>query len=219
MIRRPLQLLIFLSLFPVADIFCQAEDSLPATVKQGIVSVRRRPVPAAFRATVSTSYISSSGQGHFDFSWKEIVYSDSSSLFYPPQPYDWPYETPKTDADPERDYPRGDYDWSVWLKTIDYSFAWSDSARSDSAQFEFTIGKKGDVSIRAIPWPKADSTCRAFEAAARKRMMTRTSWYPARRRKNERSRKMKNVKSIVIVTVYAYDPTKGRLLPIEGIEK
>ncbi len=197
----------------------------PDTSLVGVIHVKRPPIPAAYRANVFYLYPGAerTREHSVEFTPTAIVFSDS--LFDPWEAQ--PVYVGNTWSD-DRDsallvrelaggFPQGPFNWERYLATMQYGFAWTDSTRSDSARFEFTIDRKGRATVKLLPWETADSSCRVFEKRSAVYMTRLRQWYPARRLKNRKKKKLRNVACVAIVTLYAYDPMAGRLLPVPVI--
>ena len=184
-----------------------AQDSIPA----GVIRVQRKPVDASYRVQMFVMYGDSNSRARItDFSLNQIVISDSG--------YDARAPMPVYNAELRFDGPHA-FNWRESLKEIHYRFAWIDTSRSDSARFTYYIDKKGNAICKPLPWVTADSSCRVFEKMASSYMISLRHWIPAnkikRRLLHKESVKLKPVSSFVTIVIYAYDPDKGRLLPIE----
>ncbi|HET6992851.1 MAG TPA: hypothetical protein VFJ43_16065, partial [Bacteroidia bacterium] len=186
--------------FSFCFFFLPAQTS-PDSIPMGIISVKRPPVVASYR--VSLQYFDPSvSQKHItEFSAKQIVFGDSGAASIAPQPFgDYAYEyaghlskdssgniladsaSPRF-SEPLRSAPTQQFDWQKYLQLMQWRFEWTDSIRSDSAQYEFSIDKKGKASIRLLPWKNEDSTQKAFEKRGLLYMGLLNQWYPARRAK------------------------------------
>lgn len=229
--RLDVQLILFFLLcFPTIHLFGQSKpDSIPT----GIIHIKRPPIPASYKVRLNY-FETETGQSssHItEFSAKQIVFGDSGIMFRPPQPSlsdknfsDTIFNKAKTTKGfllldtTDRYY----FAWERYLNLISWKFAWTDSSRMDSAQYEFTIDKKGKATCKALPWNNSDSTCRAFEKKTIPYLFLLDKWVPARRSKTgflRRERKSKTIPCTVIVTVFAYDENERDLLPINVIEK
>jgi hypothetical protein len=206
-----------------------AQDSIP----EGIINVKRPAIQAAFK--ISLVYFDPDSSKHrnriSEISFKQIVLNDSAeSNPVDPQPYsDYrSYDAASFAKDSTRgpltfsitSTPARQFNWKAYLRTIPWKYLWSDSTRKDSAKFEFTIDKNGKASLKTLPWKRnEDSTQLAFEKTGALYLSLLKQWYPAKRVKGKQSERReprtKNVACKVIVTLYAYDPNEGRLLPIE----
>lgn len=195
-----------------------AQDTV--NVPKGTIAVRRPPVQAFYSVNVQYFYPPKARRQKLTkVSSSEIVFSDSANDILPPVPYNFRSGEWSKGALSEylRDnYPVDSFAWQSFFSSMDYAFAWSDTARSDSARFQFRVTRKGEVLMQPIPWKNADSTCRRFEEISSKKMHSCMYWYPARRFKDERKRKLRTVDSVILVTVYAYDPSRTRFMPIES---
>lgn len=203
-------------LFPTFLLCAQTPDSIP----QGVIKVKRPPIAAAYRVGLAYIYSESDKRARVtDVSPDQIVFGDSVVNPNAPHPinYDLYFER-KTGSDSvtNRNLSEGQFDWSQYLSSMKYTFLWTDSTRCDSAQYIFTIDKKGHATCKPAPWKNADSTGRAFENRTKSYATVLTAWFPAQRNKKIGSVKMRKVPCTVIVTIYAYDPNFGRLLPIES---
>jgi hypothetical protein len=206
-------------------------DSLPLfrpdTSLVGVIRVKRPPIPASYRATIFYIYpdVERTREHSVEFTPTAIVFSDS--LFDP-----WEAQPIYVGSNWTNDkdsaflvnkmadgFPQGPFNWEKYLSTMQYGFAWTDSTRSDSARFEFTLDKKGRATVKLLPWETADSSCRVFEKRSTVHMTRLRQWYPARRLKNKKRQKLRNVACVAVVTLYAYDPMAGRLLPVPVITK
>jgi hypothetical protein len=187
-----------------------AQDSIPA----GVIKVQRKPVEPAYRAQMFVMYGDSTSRTRItDFSLNQIVISDSG--------YDARAPMPMYNVESRLDGPHA-FNWRESLKEIHYQFAWADTSRYDSARFVYYIDKHGIATCQPLPWVKADSTTRKFEKMALPYMTSLRFWSPANkvkrsRRQLDRAPKTKPVASYVTIIIYAYDPNKGRLLPLEII--
>lgn len=199
----------------------------PDTSLVGIIHVKRPPIPASYRATVFYLYPDAerTRERSVEFTPTAIVFSDS--LF---DPWEAQPVYVGTNWSDEKDsallvgrmadgFPQGPFNWEKYLSTMQYGFAWSDTTRSDSARFEFTIDRKGRAAVKLLPWETADSSCRVFEKRSAVYMTRLRQWYPARRLKNRKKQKLRNVACVAVVTLYAYDPMAGRLLPVPVLTK
>ncbi|CAN5120772.1 hypothetical protein BH09BAC5_BH09BAC5_07990 [soil metagenome] len=111
------------------------------------------------------------------------------------------------------------FDWNGMLKKSGYVYQWLDSTKADSARFVFTIDKNGKATCKLMPNTKEDSSSLAFEQKIKPYLFLLNQWIPAQKAKaiqfgNKRFR-TKRIASIVVITVYAFDPNAGKLLPIE----
>jgi hypothetical protein len=201
----------FLFCFFISMMMC-AQDSIPA----GVINVHRPGIEPAYRTQMFVMYGDSTSRTRItDFSLNQIVISDSG--------YDARAPMPLYNVESRLDGPHA-FNWRESLKEIHYQFAWSDTSRSDSARFVYYIDKHGIASCQPLPWVHADSTTRKFEKMALPYMTSLRFWSPAKkvkrsRRQLDRAPKTKPVSSFVTIVIYAYDPDKGRLLPLEIVPK
>ena len=214
-------------IFTFCFIFSFAQTK-PDSIPTGVITVKRALIPASYRVSLIYTY-SDSDRRHTrlsEVSTTQIVFTDSLFNPYAPQPKnDFLFmvkpgnggdSAVKIENGPETNVVNP-FQWKKYLATMHYSFAWTDSTRRDSAQYLFTIDKRGNATCKAIPWAVADSSCRAFEKKSSRYAQQLNRWYPAQRNKKEGSLKMKKVACNVYVVLYAYDPNEGRLMPIENL--
>jgi hypothetical protein len=200
-------------------------DSVPA----GVISVKRPAVKPAYRVEMSVMYEESKGRRRVaEISPQQITFSDSTFNASAPQP-STEYALgvlQRTDSafnlnikPAANSLTENKFDWQYYLAHIPYTFEWTDSTKQDSIRFIYSIDKRGNATCKPLPWRNADSTNAVFEKAASPYLIKLRGWNPARRAKkliNDGSAiKTKRVPCTVILTVYAYDPNAGRLLPIE----
>lgn len=198
----------FCLIFLFVSLAAFAQDSIPA----GVIKVQRKPIEPAYHVQMFVMYGDSNTRVRItDFSFDQIVISDSGFDARVPQPL-YTIESRLLDG------PHA-FNWGESLKEIHYQFAWTDTSRSDSARFTYYIDKKGNAICRPLPWVTADSTCRKFEKMASPYMSSLRRWTPARKVKrglfHREEGKFKPVSSFVTIVIYAYDPEKGKLLPLE----
>lgn len=190
-----------------------AQDSLP----QGVVTVKRQPVPAAYTTKITYDYSKSRDKKRF---WEGRMrtfrrgYQAWLSNPFPPQPVSVahrPGDSVNVSSDSammasyaaHSDRPEK-FDFAKYVEAIGYQFAWTDSVKLDSARFEYVVDAKGRVKFTPLPWAQCDSTTRAFEAQALPVMRKLWLWYPAQRLSNRNS-KLENVACTITITVYAFD--------------
>ena len=220
--EKRMMILTGMILFCGCFLFCQTPtDSIPT----GIIKVKRPPIPASYRVSMVCVYPQLHGRTRIsEFSGNQIVFTDSVYNPNAPEPQNLDlYSTSNVKHDSsfvtERSLinssSEGPFDWKKYLSSLNYTFAWTDTSRSDSAQYQFTLDKRGKATCKPLPYAKADSTCRVFEDKTKGYATVLTKWFPAQRNKREGSTRTKKVACVVIVTFYAYDPNLHRLLPLE----
>jgi hypothetical protein len=215
--RKLMALGIFL--FP-AFLLCAQTNPNPDSIPQGVIKVKRPPVIANYRVGLVYLYAESDRHARVtDASANQIVFSDSTLNPNAPHPLNEDlYFVSGTDSGRVGDGPSSlPFDWNKYLSSLKYTFLWTDSTRADSAQYVFTIDKKGNASCKPLPWKNADSTCRVFEDKTKSYATVLKRWFPAQQNKKIGSVKMRKVPCTVIVTIYAYDPNVGRILPVDTI--
>jgi hypothetical protein len=193
-------------------------DSVPT----GVITVQRPPIKATYRVQLNVLY----EDPHADrkrvteISSSQIVFTDSGFSMQP-QPllgYEYMYDDSLDKfVPPETVVATKQFDWAYYLTRVQYEFKWADSTRSDSARFIYNIDKKGNATCNPLPWPAMDSGNVEFEKKARKYMQRLTRWSAASKTKTSMHffKREKSVACIVLITIYAYDPYAGRLMPIE----
>jgi hypothetical protein len=213
--------IVFFLLSNLAAIPLYAQDSLrlndSANVPQGIIHVAKPPVPAAFYYKMQYAYpeYSKGRKTNTRMDGGVILVTDSlRQVKHAQVALDFGVESFRLSSSDTTNYFRDGISWDTYLRAMNYSFSRSDTSRGDSACVVFAVNKKGETSMRLIPWAEADSTCRAFEAKTSEHLGHLRTWKPAQVLK-KRKKKAKTITSMVIVTVYAYDPTQGRFMPIE----
>jgi hypothetical protein len=156
-----------------------------------------------------------------EISPQQIVFSDSTFDAAAPQPS--PAFMFKATRDSARPIPpetalvEQRFDWSYYLSHVPFTFEWSDSTKLDSVRFIYSIDKNGNATCKPLPWRNGDSVTKLGEKA-QPYLFLLDKWSPAKRmkkRKGHRQGKTKNAACTVILTIYAYDPYAGRLMPIE----
>jgi hypothetical protein len=218
--------LIGTGIFIFCVIFSFAQTK-PDSIPTGVITVKRALIPAAYSVSLIYLY-PDSGRGHrriTEFSAKEIVFTDTVYNPYAPHPKnDFLFVKRQGGGgdsaiatEGNRNFTDQSFDWKKYLSTMNYFYTWTDSTRSDSAQYLFVIDKKGNATCKQIPWAIADSSCRAFEKKSSRYAQQLNRWYPAQRNKKIGSLKMKKVPCNVYVVFYAFDPNEGRLMPIENV--
>jgi hypothetical protein len=193
---------IFLFLFFITGAL-NAQVAFDDTIPVGVIVVHRPPVQAAFYVQKMVLY--PDGVSDFPNLPVSSAFIDSGSA--------------AVDNGPSPNYGEGKFSsWNDVLKPVKHAYAWSDSTRTDSARFIYTIDKRGKAKCEAFPYESADSSGQAFQAKVYKYLVLLDSWAPARVPKrssaDRNSRKTKRVPCTVIITVYAYDPYAGRLVPL-----
>lgn len=207
----------FLSIVPRAISAQVSPDSIP----EGVIKVQRPSMKAVYRVEMSVMYadVETDRRRITEISPNQIVFSDSIFNSSLPQPLEeYVMVNTKTDSGIIRsDQPVTPFDWEKYFKKVPHHFAWNDSTRSDSARFIYSIDKNGNATCKALPWRTEDTATIAFEKKVWPYVAGLRQWYPAKTVKKRRNRqpKVKNAACTVILTVYAYDPYAGRLLPIE----
>ena len=198
-------------------------DSIP----QGIIKVKRQPIPAKIQ--IGLVYLSDGTDGIDGFISEQEIFNDS--ILDPDQSLPRPLNLTLYYVEPGRMNDSGGFvdrrsdnissevmfNWNKYLSSLNYTFAYSDSSRSDSAQYLFSIDKKGNATCKPLSWKTADSTCRVFENKTMKYATVLTKWITAQQNKKPGSKKLKKVPCTVIVTFYAFEGNANRRLPIEDI--
>lgn len=218
---------IFLLLLPVFFLSFAAHAQDTTEVPQGVVVVKRAPVPAAFRVRIDYFYPEVAGSAGkrsrlSKVDRSEIVFTDTGQTILPPVPLNMSTEQANLSNKAlrkfqQRSYPSRAFDWPGFLSDIDFKFTWDDSLRKDSAQVQVTVDKKGKAVYKLLPWKNADSTTVDFENKVVKKLRSRPLWYTARERSARRRRKTHPLTCVAVITVYAYDPNQDRLMPIKVI--
>jgi hypothetical protein len=192
--------LIVLAFFIPATIAAQV---VPDTIPAGVIIVQRQPVKAAFHVQKLVLYQEAAP----DFSNLPArgISADSGAV--------------NADNGPHPNYGEARFfSWNDVLKPMKYEYAWKDSTRTDSARFIYTIDKHGKAKCEAFPYENADSSGEAFQTRVFKYLVLLDRWTPARIPKGAvrdgGSTRTKRVACTVIITVYAYDPNAGRLVPL-----
>lgn len=196
-------------------------------VPQGVVVVKRAPVPAAYRVRIDYFYPEVAGsegkRSHLSKADRsEIIFTDTGQTILPPVPLTMNTEQANLSNKGlrkflQRSYPARAFDWSGFLNDIDFKFTWDDSLRKDSAQVQVMVDKNGKAMYKLLPWKNADSTTVDFENKVIKKLRSRPLWYTARERSARRRRKTHPLTCVAVITVYAYDPNHDRLMPIKVI--
>ncbi len=218
--------IIFSFLFFFAFSSALSAQVIPDSIPVGVINVQRPAIKPAYHVEVSVMYETTKKDRRSDPEVpNKFVFSDSTSNFFLPQPsLEYMFRTSRpTDSlfslPPEPSVVEKKFDWPYYLERIPHQYAWSDSTRSDSARFIYSVDKRGKATCKPIPWRNADSATVAFEKKTFLYMAHLSQWSPARKAKRAtrdlQSLKTKTAACTVIVTVYAYDPNAGRLLPLE----
>lgn len=221
-------LILFRSAFLLAAfLLCRpliAQDTLRAdTVEAGVIVVRRPPIPAIYGVRLQYMYtqqaVRKSRQANVERT--AIVFSDSMKNIVPPQPFFYSRDSIRNPeiimALRDANYFADSLVWPNFYSTLGYSFSRSDTSRIDSACFRIVVKRSGEFTVTPLPWQRADSVCRSFEKLAYSKVNRYIYWSPAfAKTKKQKKRKRKQVESIIILTIYARDPTYGKFMPIEN---
>ena len=216
---KPTKFFLFLLILLASEISAQV---IPDSIPTGVIKVQRPPVKPAYRVQMSMMY-DDDRKRLTEISSKQIVFSDSSSGSAPgsamPQPSLLYLRGVKGISDSMflKENTEVSFPWEGYLNQIPFHFDWADSTRSDSMRFIYSIDKNGNAKSETLPWVREDSTELNFERAVYPYLIKLISWYPAKKVTKSRLHfaKSKRIACTVILTVYAYDPYAGRLLPIE----
>ncbi|HEU4718599.1 MAG TPA: hypothetical protein VFU15_12230 [Bacteroidia bacterium] len=193
------------------------------TVPAGIITVRRPLVKADITVRSIVFYPDSSRRSNMHVakvSRHEILMSDTLDEKFPPKVFDPAHYG--GDFNPGtvlKYYPADSADYALLFRDLDFYFSYADTVKSDSARFEIIVRKDGTSAVKPLPWKQMDTSSVRLQNTAKTEIQKHPYWFPARRHKKPRSRKMKRVDSVIILVVYARDPAYGRLLPMEIIDK
>lgn len=206
-----------LLLFP-----CVLAAQVPDSIPTGIIKVQRPAIQPAYRVHMSIMYPQAKRNSKIitEISPRQIVLSDTIFDLLAPKPSPG-YMVPQNDSTHivlGETFRGAQFNWYSYLTRIPYKFAWSDSTKLDSARVIYTIDKNGKAECKFLPWINEDSIQSEFEGKAATFLFRLRTWSPARRVKkvsDGKPTKTKKVACMVILTVYAYDPNAGRILPIE----
>ncbi len=207
-VKLKLPFLFFLCLFTL-KVFSQSRDSIPA----GVIVVHRAPVSASFSVQMTVIYRDNKSYRKqiTEISTQQIVFTDSVRNAFAPVPI---REGLNSD---------NGFDWIGYISETNYSFAWADSVRSDSARFIFSVDKNGFATCDKIPILHQDSTGEILENVCYYYLGKLSKWQPARKAKRlggkQEHPNTKRVASFAIITVTAFDANKGKLMPIEIVPK
>jgi hypothetical protein len=213
--------LFFLSVIATTISAQVSPDSVPA----GVISVKRAPVQPVYRVVMSVMYPDSKKhrKRKAEITPQQITFSDSVYNPNAPQPspeYMFTVAQLKDSLNrvpPKEAVAENRFDWAYYLSHIPYTFEWTDSTRFDSIRVIYSIDKRGNATCKPLPWRNGAADM-VFEKKASPYLFKLTSWYPAGKFKkipDGNQAIIKRVPCTVILTVYAYDPNAGRLLPIE----
>ncbi|MEO5644015.1 MAG: hypothetical protein ABIQ40_12965 [Bacteroidia bacterium] len=215
--------ILFFVLFSIALSAQVIPDSIPA----GVISVKRPAIQPAYRVHITMMYPEAKRNPKriTEFSSQQIVLSDT--IFNPLAPKPSPgYMVPGNDSNHivlGETFTGAQFNWQSYLSRISFKFAWSDSTKLDSARFIYRIDKNGNAECTFLPWINSDSSGSEFAGKAATFFLRLKIWSPARRVKrvtsDGKTKKAKKVACMIILTVYAYDPNAGRILPIELMGK
>lgn len=198
------------------SVHAQANDSVP----QGVIKVRRAPVPSDYHVEISYAYKQERGYlSHlFGKRTKEYV------AYSPPEPLLMDdHDSSRTLLDSSfmitfygRMGKPGVFPWEEWLNHYRHDFEWDDTAGVDSATFVFDLNSKGRAVCTALPVAPGDSSAMRMQKNLTPYMRRLWLWYPATAT-NDGKRQHK-VGCTVTVKVYAVKVGYGRNLPLKIVD-
>ncbi len=212
-----------------ALLFCagaHGQQASPDSVPEGVITVRRPPVPAAFVVKVAYDY-SGSWEKRRWWEPRHVAarkdYKAWLSDPFPPAPVSVAHEegdsiSPVSDSARMQEFrAKSDrpeiFKWGEYASAIPHMFSWTDTMRLDSARFQYVVDKEGRAVCTPAPWNKTDSSSRKLEREAWPVMRTLWLWYPAQRVSN-RDGKTKHCPCTVTVTVYAFELNAEKPPPV-----
>lgn len=191
----------------------------PDSIPTGVITVHRPPVKAVYRVQLNVLYEDPKADQKriTEISANQIVFSDSGFSMQPQPSVEYLNNDSLNIRVPEEMIANGKFNWAYYLNRVPYEFKWTDSTRLDSARFIYNIDKRGNATCNALPWPVMDSSNTALERKVMQHMTRLRQWSAASQMKTSLHvfKRQKSVACIVLITVYAYDPYAGRLMPIE----
>lgn len=191
----------------------------PDSIPPGVITVHRPPVKAVYRVQLNVLYEDPKADQKrvTEISANQIVFSDSGFSMQPQPSLEYLNSDSLNIRVPEEMIAKSRFDWAYYLTRVPYEFKWADSTRLDSARFIYNIDKRGNATCNALPWPAMDSSNTELEQKVIRHMTKLRQWSAASQMKTSLHffTRRKSVACIVLITIYAYDPYAGRLMPIE----
>ena len=214
-------LLIFISLgFFSPSIRIFAQDTVP----QGVIKVRRAPIPSDYRVTLQYAY-GTDRQGYLPHLFRR---NEKTAMIYPPDP---------VSLDPNRNdsnqtlldssfiitfynkegRAEQEFDWTAWLDQYEHVFDWDDTAGIDSTVFVYTINSRGKVTCRGLAMDRKDTSAKRLQDHILPYMQKLWVWYPATRVRDD-GKVLKKTNCVVTVKVYAIKEGYGQNLPLKIVD-
>lgn len=212
-----LLMLIFGGLLSSTSCYAQFDS-----VNQGVIKVRRAPVPSDYQVKLDYQYRSDK-HGLFTHFFQR---TDSAAMqFSPAEPVS--REINLNDTNNElldssfmitfysKQGNAGDgFDWVEWLNQYEHAFAWDDSSGIDSTTFVYSVNSRGHVRYTPGADDKRDSSATALQKGLAPYMRKLWVWYPATTLTDDH-RHEKKVNCTVTVTVYAIKKGEGQRMPLK----
>lgn len=204
--RSTFLLLLFLFFLPKTN-KCFAQQD---TVRQGIIKVRRPPVPTSYYVKFDYQY-HPARRGHL-FQFFRPRVDSSKVILTPPEPVSVVHRADTVNAGKDsldmeefskkNDRPIDGFTWTEWLNQYEHYMAWDDSAGIDSATFVYTVNTNGFVKFKAGTDDGKDSSSTALQKRLLPYMRKLWVWYPATSM-DDAGKRRKNISCTATVKVYA----------------
>lgn len=205
--------------FASSSAFAQSNDS----IAQGIIKVRKAPIPSEYHVKLSYSYDTKQRGPLLHFFGKR---KQGESWFSPPDPVT--LESNLNDSNQtlldssfiitfynKQGNPEGEFAWKEYLSQYEHTFEWDDTSGIDSTIFLYEVNSRGQVKCGGIA--SSDSSAMALQKNLLPLMKKLWVWYPASRISDD-GRKQKKVSCIVRVQVYAVKLGYGYNLPLKIVD-
>jgi hypothetical protein len=190
-------------------------DSVPA----GVIVVQRPSIKATYRVQLDVLYEDPKADHKriTEISPNQIVFSDSGFSMQPHPLLEYLFNDSLHTRPSEEMILNKQFDWAYYLSRVPYEFKWADSTRADSVRFIYNVDKNGNATCNPLPWPVMDSSNTALQTKVGSHMARLRQWSAASKAKTSLHffTREKSVACIVLITIWAYDPYAGRLMPIE----
>jgi hypothetical protein len=202
------QKLVLILSFMLYALLLTAQDSL----SPGVIHVRKVSLKPQYTVKVSYAYPPRSQKKMSNSKMREgqIVVTDTSGKLIHAKPNYGLGRRDSTFAGPMQ--------WENAFRNSTFRFAQTDSVKSDSAQIAIQVNRFGKIKVAFADPTKNDSSITAFDQMALELILAYTpkEWVPAHILHGHR---LRNLDSVVILTIYATDPYMNRFMPIESHTK
>jgi hypothetical protein len=226
MIRSGVNKILFLLLsaiglsFPSSSVYAQIKDSVP----QGIIRVRRAPIPSEYHVRLNYSYDTKQRGPILHFFRPR---QQAEGLYSPPDPVTLEQrnlnDSNQTMLDSsfiitfynKQGKPAEEFAWNEYISQYEHTFEWDDTSGIDSTVFIYEVNTRGQVKCAALPTD--DTSAIRLQKELLTAMKKLWVWYPAARVSDD-GRKQKKTSCVVRVEIYAVKVGYGHNLPIKIVD-